>query len=153
EIFRVIENTGDGVRAFPIERVAIAAGHDTHRRSYAQVPVRDVNPVRHQIGQRAAAEIPEPAPPEKLDRRDLLLARRAEPSLLVEFVEREFVRVTAGRVVLKPPHPDEGDLAEFARINDPFPLDEMWPGALLRASLDDALALFDGADQSGALFE
>src|SRR5262249_35870974 len=88
ETLRIIERAGDRVGAFPFERVAIAAGHDADRRGHAHVPVRDVNPVRHQVGQRAPAEIPEPAPPEKLDRSDGLPRSASEPHLLVEFVER-----------------------------------------------------------------
>src|SRR5215475_3417100 len=153
EILRVIERAGDSVGAFPIQRVAIATGHYARGRGHVHVPVRDVDPVRHQIGQRASAEIPEPSPPEKLDRRNVLLRSLSEPHLLVEFVEREFCRVTAGGVVLEPPHPHESDLAELARIDDPFALYEMAPATLLRAGLDHALARFDGSDQITALLE
>jgi hypothetical protein len=153
EILGVIQHAGDGVGAFEVfEQVALSCRHRTRGRGRASVPMHDVNPVRHQIGQRAAAEIPEPAPSAVFERRNLLRGRVAKPGLLIELSVVEVFGHNAGVIVLIPPHAHGGDLAERATVYELFTKDEVFPTALLCAGLYDALAGFDGFDEWRAFF-
>ena len=105
----------DRVGRFPqLDVVVVPGRHRRERRLDVHVPVDDVDPVGHQVGELAAAEIPEVAPLVEALRAERLIGRGAEPALPIELVHRDR-RVVARRRVLIPVGLDEGDLAEAAR--------------------------------------
>ena len=102
----------------------------------------DVDPVRHEIGDAAAAEVPEMTPLIEPLRPERLIGCGAEPPFPIELFERDR-RIIAGGCVLIPVGVDERDLAEASGIDDLLAEQEMVPASLLRASLDDLLRGFD----------
>jgi hypothetical protein len=117
-------------------------------------PVRHVHPVQEQIGERAAAEIPEPAPVAVTLGVERLIGRGAQEHLPIELggVDRR-ARVASQQVILIPIGADESHLAQTAVGHNFARLLEVRPAALLHAGLDHALRFGDGLEQRRALFD
>ena len=116
-------------------------------------PMHDIDPVREEIGHRAAAEIPEPAPAEEFFFAEGLIGRAAEPLLPIERCGSTTGFGPCALVVLPPVGADLRDAAEAAALNEIDGVAEVAPTALLHAALEDLFAGADGAGEDGAFFE
>ena len=105
----------------------------------------DVDPVDHQVGEEAAAEVPEPAPVTKAVLVEGLRARRrGTPSSRPLRIDAQRRSCGTRSAVAVPGQVDLDDLAEPAGLDQLAGLLNVRHAALLRADLDDLLVCGPG---------
>ena len=108
-------------------------------------PVRDVDVVRAPVGDEAAAVLV-PRAEAEAGRLERPLRRRALPHVPVETGRNRLLGFLRPRVGAGLHDADVRDVAEHAAVEDLLGLGEVIPAALLRADLDDLLALLVGVE-------
>ena len=144
EVLGVEEKGLDGVRRLPdpLGRVISAEGRCLHGVIDVHDPVNDVDEVDHQVGEDAAAEVPEEPPVgEQLVAVERLVRGVAEERLPVHHFGIDAERVLAHPVgIAVPAQGDLVDLAEPAAAKDLPALLDVWHAPLLGADTETVLA-------------
>ena len=141
----IAESGLNSVRTFPLFEDEFIAEHLRLARLVGfHGPVCDIDPVGEEIGHRAAAKIPEPAPAVELFFGERLVRSAAEPLLPIEGLGVAGLRSHEKVVVLPPVRSDLRDAPEAAAVNEIDGIAEVAPTALLHAALQN---LFTGADR------
>jgi hypothetical protein len=140
----VVNDGLHGVRCFPKAR-AKKVVTDRGRRGWLgkiEIPMNDVHPMDHQVGEDSAAEIPEPAPFDHAVGIERLVGRVAEKPLPINECGVDFDVAGASWLVSIPREMDFSNRAKLSRTKDLPSLLQVWHTSLLHADLNDDAALF-----------
>src|SRR5690242_20935979 len=103
--------------------------------------MHDIHPERNQVGERAAAEIPIPAPGGEAIDVEGLIGRGPEPAFPIELSGIDSRSWPTPQIILEPVGADQGDLSDLACLHHFCGDPEMLPTALLHSDLDDAAGI------------
>src|SRR5262249_22321824 len=152
QVVAIAEERLDGVGRLPdiASSDEVADGDGLLGMFEVEHPVGDVEPVDHEVGEDAVAEIPEPAPVAELVVVEVLRRGVAEKAFAVEALDIDVLWPAADPVrVAVPGHVDLVHRADAAGVDQLLGADDVRHRALLRADLDDAAVLFESADDLG----
>jgi len=113
-------------------------------------PVSDVDPMGEEIGHRAAAKVPKPAPTVELFFAEGLIGSAAEPLLPIERLDVNGSVFAPPEIVLPPIRANLRNAAEAAALNEVYGIAEVAPTALLHPALEDLSAGTDGTSEGRA---